>query len=190
MISDDYEFPLCTFVHDNLVTNLKTNKKMKKIIVLASVLIFTASVTVFGQTQKPADSKKTTTTTTTTTTTSTAKPATTTTTVKQEPAKPGTTTTAQQGNKTKAEIAATDLPKAAQEYIAKAYPGKKIDKAIKVTDDKGVVTYKAVVGQMMLHFDASGKFTKEMKMDEKPATETKTTTTTPPKPAPTTEKKK
>ncbi len=155
---------------------------MKKIIVLASVLIFTASVTVFGQTQKPAETKKTTTTTTTTT-------------VKQEPAKPATsttttTTTVQQVNKTKAEIAATDLPKAAQEYIAKAYPGKKIDKAIKVTDDKGIVTYKAIVGQMMLHFDANGKFTKEMKMDEKPATETKTTTTTPPKPAPTTEKKK
>jgi hypothetical protein len=141
---------------------------MKKILVLASALIFTASVTVFGQTQqKPAEK------------TTTPKTTTTTSTVKQEPAK---TTATPQSQKTM--ITSNQLPKTAQDYLTKTYPGKKVDQAFKVTEGNGTVNYVAQVGNMMLHFDAAGKFLKESKMEEKPAatakpaTGTTTTTTT------------
>jgi hypothetical protein len=147
---------------------------MKKITLIFTAVLFAASVTVFGQTQKPAekkDAQKTTTTTTTTTTT-----------VKQEPAKPATTVTTQEAvkkdQKTRIVIPATELPKAAQDYITKMHPGKKIEQAVKVTDEKGIVTYKADVAGMIMHFDANGKFAKETTKVEKAATETKTTTTT------------
>jgi hypothetical protein len=158
---------------------------MKKITLIVTAVLFTASVTVFGQTQKPAEKKTTTTTTTTTTT------------VKPEAAKPAAAGTTQEATKkdqrAQLVIPATELPKAAQDYIAKMHPGKKIEQAMKSTDEKGVVTYKADVGGMIMHFDAAGKFTKEAKKEVKAATETKTTTTTTTKTepvvAPATEKK-
>jgi hypothetical protein len=136
-------------------------------------MFFAASVTVFSQTQKPAEKKEPAKTTTTTTTTTTVKP---------EAAKPGTTVTPQEATKkdqkTHVIIPATELPKAAQDYIAKMHPGKKIEQAAKMTDEKGVITYKADVAGMIMHFDAAGKFTQEAKKEVKPTTETKTTTTT------------
>ena len=159
---------------------------MKKILVLASAMIFVASVTVFGQTQKPAE-KKDQPKTGTTTTTSTTQPAT----MKQDPAKPAATTTTQtttkKEEKTATDIAVNELPKAAQDYITKTYPGKKIEKAMKVTESNGMVMYKAEVGGMMLHFDAKGNLTKEGKKEEK-ATETKTATPSKTQPATTPKK--
>lgn len=145
---------------------------MKKITLIVTAVLFAASVTVFGQTQKPAEKKEPAkTTTTTTTTTTTAKP---------DATKPAGTT--QEANmkdqKMHVVIPTTDLPKAAQDYIAKMHPGKKIEQAVKTTDEKGVVMYKADVAGMIMHFDAAGKFTKETKKEVKAATETKTTTTT------------
>lgn len=145
---------------------------MKKITLIVTAVLFAASVTVFGQTQKPAEKKEPAkTTTTTTTTTTTAKP---------DATKPAGTT--QEANmkdqKMHVVIPATDLPKAAQDYIAKMHPGKKIEQAVKTTDEKGVVMYKADVAGMIMRFDAAGKFTNETKKEVKAATETKTTTTT------------
>jgi hypothetical protein len=162
---------------------------MKKILVLASAIIFVASVNVFSQEQKttttttkPATTKQTTakpaaTTTTTTTTTTTATPQDTKAVQSKEPAK--------KDDKTRTVIPASELPKAAQDYITKTYQGKKIDQAVKVTDPKGMVMYKVEVGEMILHFDANGKFTgesketlKETKSETKPTTTTTKTTTT------------
>jgi hypothetical protein len=151
---------------------------MKKILVLASALIFTASVTVFGQTQqKPAEK------------TTTPKTTTTTSTVKQEPAKTAATPQAQ-----KTMIAPNQLPKAAQDYLTKTYPGKKAEQAFKVTEGNGTVNYIAEISGMMLHFDTAGKFLKESKKEEKPAATAKpattTTATTPAKTQPATAPKK
>ena len=129
---------------------------MKKIMIFASALIFAASVTVFGQTSKPAASA-------------------TTLSVKQEQAKPASTNTmhssATTNQKTKTMISANELPKAAQDYITKTYPGKKIDKAEKFTDANGTVKYKAQVGEINLHFDSNGKFMNESIKEAKPATQ-------------------
>jgi hypothetical protein len=124
---------------------------MKKIIFLASALIFTASMTVFGQVQPHQK--------------------TTTSTVTQDPAKPASTATpateSPKGQKTHVVIAANELPKAAQEYITKTYPGKKIEEAWKITEPNGAVMYNARISEMMLHFDSNGKFTKETKIEQK-----------------------
>jgi hypothetical protein len=124
---------------------------MKRIVVLASAMILAASVTVFGQTQKPA------TTTTTTTTTSSSQM---------------TSTTS---DKSHTAITVAELPKAAQDYINKAYAGQKVEKAMKITDSKGTVTYKADIAGMVLHFDNAGKFLGEAKKEMKPAKEAPTT---------------
>ena len=63
---------------------------------------------------------------------------------------------------TKTQIAASALPKAANDYLAKNYADKKIDKAFKVMDAGGKVSYKAEVKDQFLMFDASGNFVKEM----------------------------
>ena len=144
---------------------------MKRIVVLASALIFTASITVFGQAQQ----------------TTTAKP-TTTSTVKQDQAKPAMTTSTPV-EKNHMAIASKDLPKAAQEYISRTYPGKTIEKAEKMTDSKGVITYKAELAGIVMHFDSAGKFLGDAKKEMKPASESKPSTPTT-QPATTTEKKK
>jgi len=63
--------------------------------------------------------------------------------------------------KTKTEIEATELPAAANEYLAKKYAGKKITECHKMTDANGIVTYKAEVGEMHVIFDSNGAFVKE-----------------------------
>jgi hypothetical protein len=65
--------------------------------------------------------------------------------------------------KTKTEISISELPAAATAYIEKNCTEKKITKACKMTDAKGVVTYKAVVGEKHLFFDSNGTFEKEEK---------------------------
>lgn len=140
---------------------------MKKIVVLASALILASGVTVFGQTQ------------TTTTKKDAAKPAPTTT-AKQEPAKTSTTTMSKQtGEKqgTSLLIPSTQLPKAAQDYLAKTYPDKKVDQAMKVTGANGTVSYAAEIGSMVFHFDSAGKFIQETKKEEKATSGNKTQTT-------------
>jgi hypothetical protein len=136
---------------------------MKKVSLIVTALLFAASVTVFGQTQKPAEKKTTTTTTT----------------VKPEAAKPAAAGATQEATvkdkRSHIVIPATELPKATQDYIAKMHPGKKIDQAVKTTDEKGVVTYKTDVAGMNMLFDANGQFMKEAKKEVKNATETKTT---------------
>jgi hypothetical protein len=127
---------------------------MKRIVVLASVMILAASVTVFGQTQKP-----TTTATTTSTSTST------------------THMTSTPNDKSHSEITFAELPKTAQDYLTKTYPGKKPEKVLKMTDSKGMTTYKADIAGMVLHFDNAGKLLGEAKKESKPATETKPATT-------------
>jgi hypothetical protein len=152
---------------------------MKKLTLIVTAVLFAASVTVFGQTQKPAEKKD---------------PQKTTTTVKQEPAKPVTTGTTMEApkkdQKSRLVIPATELPKSTQDYIAKMHPGKKIEQAVKTTDEKGVVTYKADVAGMIMHFDAAGIFTKETKKEAKTSTEAKPATAPKTQPAAAPEKKK
>lgn len=64
---------------------------------------------------------------------------------------------------TEIEIAASELPAEAKNYITKTYPGSKIKKAEKITDSQGVVSYEAEVSDLDVMFDANGKFTKAVK---------------------------
>ncbi|HTF04609.1 MAG TPA: PepSY-like domain-containing protein [Bacteroidia bacterium] len=72
---------------------------------------------------------------------------------------------------TEVEIAVSELPKAASEYVAKNHAGTKISEAAKITDAQGTVTYEAEVGKSDLIFDAQGNFIKEIKEDGKDETE-------------------
>lgn len=67
---------------------------------------------------------------------------------------------------TEVEIESSALPQAANDYVAKNYPGSKIKEAAKITDAAGTVTYEAEVGKSDLIFDASGNFLKEIKKNE------------------------
>jgi uncharacterized membrane protein len=152
-------------VIESLILKLK---KMKKILVFASALIIASGATVFGQTQQKPAEKSTPPKTTTTTST-----------VKQEPAK-ATTPATQQAAKTaeqKTMIAPNQLPKTAQDYLTKTYPGNTVDQAMKVTEANGTVNYIAKIGSMMFHFDSTGKFLKETKMEEKAPTAVNSSTT-------------
>jgi hypothetical protein len=62
---------------------------------------------------------------------------------------------------TEVEISVSELPKAAQDYITKNVPGKKIKEASKITTAKGEITYEAEVGGEDYLFDASGNFIKK-----------------------------
>ncbi len=68
---------------------------------------------------------------------------------------------------TKAKIEASGLPKGVNDYVEKKYPGKKITEACKMTNAKGVITYKAEVKEVYLVFDSKGTFIKEVKEKEK-----------------------
>jgi hypothetical protein len=57
---------------------------------------------------------------------------------------------------TEQEIPVNSLPEPITNYIATAYPGKKIAEAAKITDAKGTVTYEAEVGRKDVIFDANG----------------------------------
>jgi hypothetical protein len=65
----------------------------------------------------------------------------------------------------KTEIKATDLPKAASDYIAMNMKGYTIDKAFKIEDPKGEVTYNVTVikgtEREHLKFDKNGVFQKK-----------------------------
>jgi hypothetical protein len=64
---------------------------------------------------------------------------------------------------TELEIATSELPAEAKNYIIKTYPGSKIKKAEKITDAQGVITYEAEVSDLDVLFDSNGKFLKSVK---------------------------
>jgi len=70
-----------------------------------------------------------------------------------------------QGNilETETEIAVSELPKKASDYVAEHYKGQALKEAARITDAKGTVTYEAEVKGMDLIFDATGAFLKEVK---------------------------
>jgi hypothetical protein len=78
-----------------------------------------------------------------------------------------------QSQSSKAKIEVNQLPKAAQDYLMKTYPDKKVDQAFKLTEASGTVTYLAEIGSMAIHFDSMGKFIRETKKDEKGSMEVK-----------------
>jgi len=59
---------------------------------------------------------------------------------------------------TEKEISATELPKAANDYVAKNLAGKKVSEASQITDAKGNVSYEAEVDNVDYIFDANGTF--------------------------------
>jgi len=63
---------------------------------------------------------------------------------------------------TEVEIAVSELPASATDYIAKNMPGKKVTEASKMTDANGVITFEAEVGGDDYIFDSSGKFLKKV----------------------------
>lgn len=132
--------------------------------VLASALIFAASVSVFAQTQQPAAKKD-------------QNHPSTTQAVKQEPAKPTPATAVSKPSTTEGKdhsvITSNQLPKAAQDYIAKTFPGQKIEKATKITEADGKVMFKVLVAGTSLRFDSNGNLLKEPDKNPKPAAEAK-----------------
>lgn len=65
--------------------------------------------------------------------------------------------------KTTTHIAVTELPRTANDYVAKNYAGKKITEACKTIEADGVVRYEAEVNSTRLCFDANGTFVKAEK---------------------------
>lgn len=70
-----------------------------------------------------------------------------------------------QGNilETETEIAVSELPKKASDYVTEHYKGQSVKEAAKITDAKGTVTYEAEIKGKDLIFDAAGTFLKETK---------------------------
>lgn len=64
---------------------------------------------------------------------------------------------------TEIEIAVSELPKKASDYVREHYKGQSIKEAAKITDAKGTVTYEAGIKGKDLIFDATGTFLKESK---------------------------
>ena len=65
--------------------------------------------------------------------------------------------------KSEARITPSEIPKEAQAYIAKHYPGKKITDAVTTKDPQGNQIYEAEVGELDLIFDVKGQFIKSVK---------------------------
>lgn len=65
------------------------------------------------------------------------------------------------------EIALSDFPVTAQQYLNQKYLGKKIKDISKMTDAQGLVTYEAEVDDLDLIFDAQGNFLKFENENEK-----------------------
>ncbi len=61
---------------------------------------------------------------------------------------------------TETEIAISELPKAASDYLTKNYNGKKIKEAAKIVDAEGNVKYEAEIDNKDLLFDQQGNFIK------------------------------
>lgn len=70
-----------------------------------------------------------------------------------------------QGNilETEVEIAVSELPKKASDYVIEHYKGQVLKEAARITDAKGTVTYEAEIKGKDLIFDATGAFLKESK---------------------------
>ena len=64
---------------------------------------------------------------------------------------------------TETDIPVIDLPKSAQDYIRKNYPGTKIQEAAKIVKANGEINYEAGVHHKDVIFDVNGKFIKETK---------------------------
>ena len=64
---------------------------------------------------------------------------------------------------TETSIAITDLPKTAQDYMKKNYPGVKIEEAARILKANGDINYEAEVHHKDIVFDANGKFIKKVK---------------------------
>ena len=64
---------------------------------------------------------------------------------------------------TETDIPVMDLPKSAQDYIKKNYPGAKIEEAAKIVKANGDINYEAEIHHKDVIFDANGKFIKEAK---------------------------
>lgn len=64
---------------------------------------------------------------------------------------------------TETEIAVSELPQKAKDYISANYKGRTIKEAAKIVDDKGLVSYEAEIKGKDLIFDAAGTFLKESK---------------------------
>ena len=64
---------------------------------------------------------------------------------------------------TETDIPVTDLPKTAQDYMKKNYPGIKIEEAARIVKANGDINYEAEVHHRDVIFDANGKFIKEAK---------------------------
>lgn len=60
---------------------------------------------------------------------------------------------------TEVEIAVSDLPQAAQDYVKNNLSGKKIMEAVKITAADGTVSYEAEAGGEDYLFDANGNYT-------------------------------
>jgi hypothetical protein len=60
--------------------------------------------------------------------------------------------------KTRAHIDPSMLPKTANDYMEKTYPGKKITEASQVNHPSGKLSYEAEVGETIIYFDAGGNF--------------------------------
>lgn len=67
---------------------------------------------------------------------------------------------------TEVEIATSELPQAAQDYVKNNYAGKKISEACKMTTSAGVVSYEAEVAGKDLLFDSTGNYTGTDKEEE------------------------
>jgi uncharacterized protein YecA (UPF0149 family) len=63
---------------------------------------------------------------------------------------------------TEIEIAVSELPQAARDYVAQNMAGKKIKEAAKITAADGTVTYEAEVDEADYIFDANGNFVKKI----------------------------
>lgn len=64
---------------------------------------------------------------------------------------------------TEIEIAVSELPQAARDYVSQHYKGQTVKEAAKITNAKGVVTYEAELKGKDLIFDTKGTFIKEAK---------------------------
>src|SRR4029079_2966470 len=64
---------------------------------------------------------------------------------------------------TETDIPVTNLPKTAQDYVKKNYPGAKVTEAAKIVKANGDVNFEAEVHHKDVVFDSSGKFIKEAK---------------------------
>jgi|GEM_PF-1134490 len=65
--------------------------------------------------------------------------------------------------KSETRIQPSEIPKDAQAYIVKHYPGKKITDAVTTKDHQGNQIYEAEVGELDLIFDGKGQFIRSVK---------------------------